>query len=227
MTRTTVDKARGNGNGAVPLSDAPRLEPPARQRGRLPELVIGIIVMLAFALGAVLWHSSTTEREAVLALVGDIERGDTIASTDLRVVYVASDDPIAHVRREESGDIVGRIAMTDLEAGTLVTRSQVADRVAIGAGEGVVGLALDPGQFPALGLLPGDRVNVVAAETITPEDGEDVSSPVLARGGEVFAVEDLGGQGRQFVSLRMSEDDANRVAAAAERGPVRLVLVGS
>ena len=225
MAGTMVDRARGNGSG--PLAGTPRLEPPTRQRGRLPELVIGLIVMVVFALGAVLWHSSTTEREAVLALVGDIERGDTIASTDLRVVYVASDDPIAHVRREESGDIVGRIAMTDLEAGTLVTRSQVADRVAIGAGEGVVGLALDPGQFPALGLLPGDRVNVVAAETITPEDGEDVSSPVLARGGEVFAVEDLGGQGRQFVSLRMSEDDANRVAAAAERGPVRLVLVGS
>jgi len=225
MARTMVDKAKGN--GAVPLSDAPRLEPPPRQRGRLPELVVGIIVMVAFALGAVLWHSSTTEREAVLALVGDIERGETIAGADLRVVYVASDDRIAHVRQEESGDIVGRIATTDLEAGTLVTRSQVANRVAIGAGEGVVGLALDPGQFPALGLLPGDRVNVVAAEPVAPEDGEDAPSPVLARGGEVFAVEDLGGQGRQFVSLRMSEDDANRVAAAAERGPVRLVLVGS
>jgi Flp pilus assembly protein CpaB len=225
MARTMVDKTRGN--GAVPLSDTPRLEPPARQRRRLPELMIGIIVMVVFALGAVLWHSSTTEREAVLALVGDIERGETIAGADLRAVYVASDDPIAHVRQEESGDIVGRIATTDLEAGTLVTRSQVADRVTIGAGEGVVGLALDPGQFPALGLLPGDRVNVVSAEPVAPEDGEDPPSPVLARGGEVFAVEDLGGQGRQFVSLRMSEDDANRVAAAAERGPVRLVLVGS
>mgnify|MGYP003645988179 CR=1 FL=1 len=180
MARTMVDKAKGN--GAVPLSNAPRLEPPTRQRGRLPELVVGIIVMVAFALGAV---------------------------------------------QGQSGDVVGRIATTDLEAGTLVTRSQVADRVAIGAGEGVVGLALDPGQFPALGLLPGDRVNVVSAEPVAPEDGEDAPSPVLARGGEVFAVEDLGGQGRQFVSLRMSEDDANRVAAAAERGPVRLVLVGS
>ena len=225
MARTMVDKARGN--GAVPLSDGPRLEPPARQRGRLPELVIGIIVMVAFALGAVLWHSSTTEREAVLALAGSVERGDTIVADDLRVVYVASDDPIAHVRREDSADIVGRIATSDLEAGTLVTRSQVADRVAIGAGDGVVGLALDPGQFPALGLLPGDRVNVVSAEPVSPADGEDAPSPVLARGGEVFAVEDLGGQGRRFVSLRMSEDDANRVAAAAERGPVRLVLVGS
>lgn len=225
MARTMVDKVKGN--GAVPLSEAPRLEPPTRQRGRLPELVIGILVMVAFALGAVLWHSSTTEREAVLALVGDIERGDMLAAADLRVVYVASDDPIAHVRQDESGDIVGRIATTDLETGTLVTRSQVADRVAIGAGEGVVGLALDPGQFPALGLLPGDRVNVVSAEPVTPEDGEDAPSPVLARGSEVFAVEDLGGQGRQFVSLRMSEDDANRVAAAVERGPVRLVLVGS
>ena len=52
MARTMVDKAKGN--GAVPLSNAPRLEPPTRQRGRLPELVVGIIVMVAFALGAVL-----------------------------------------------------------------------------------------------------------------------------------------------------------------------------
>ena len=225
MAPTMVDRARGN--GARLVSDAPRLQPPTRQRGRLPELVIGIIVMVAFALGAVLWHSSTTEREAVLALVGDVERGDTITATDLRVIYVASDDPIAHVRQEDSASVVGRIATTDLEAGTLVTRSQVADRVVLGDGDGVVGLALDPGQFPALGLLPGDRVNVVSAEPVAQPDGDGASSPVLASGGEVFAVEDLGGQGRQFVSLRMDEDDANRVAAAAERGPIRLVVVGS
>lgn len=225
MTPTMVDKARGN--GATAVSERPRLQPSTRQRGRLPELVIGIIVMVAFALGAVLWHSSATERSAVLALVGDVERGDTITATDLRVIYVASDDPIAHVRQEDSAAVVGRIATTDLEAGTLVTRSLVADRVALGEGDGVVGLALDPGQFPALGLLPGDRVNVVSAEPVAQLDGEGGSSPVLARGGEVFAVEDLGGQGRQLVSLRMSEDDANWVAAAAERGPVRLVLVGS
>jgi hypothetical protein len=42
----------------------------------------------------------------------------------------------------------------------------------------------------------------------------------------VHAVEPLGTQGRQLVSLKMPEDVANRVAAAAERGSVRLVMVG-
>lgn len=225
MAGTMVDRARGNGSG--PLAGTPRLEPPTRQRGRLPELVIGLIVMVVFALGAVLWHGSTTERQAVLALAGDIERGDTIAATDLRVVYVSSDDPIAYTAEQDSAAIVGRIAATDLAAGTLVTSSQVADRVALGQGDGVVGLALDPGQFPALSLLPGDRVNVVSGAPSAQEADEGQPSTVLASGAEVFAVEELGGQGRQFVSLRMGEDDANRVASAAERGPVRLVLVGS
>ena len=87
------------------------------------------------------------------------------------------------------------------------------------AGEGVVGLALEPGQFPAMAIAPGDVVNVVA-----PGDGGDET--LLAEAAVVFAVEDLGGQGRRFISLRTSEGEANRVAAAAESGPVRLVLVG-
>ena len=48
----------------------------------------------------------------------------------------------------------------------------------------------------------------------------------LEAGYEVYAVEELGTQGRRFVSLKLPETDANRVAAAAERGRVRLVLVG-
>lgn len=226
MAQTMRDRASGNGAGGV--AESPLIEPPARGRGRLPELVVGLVVMIAFALGAVLWHGSTTERDAVLALVSDVDRGETITSADLRVVYMASDSPVAHVRQEDSADLVGRIATSDLEAGTLVTRSQLADRVALGMGDGVVGLALDPGQFPSFGLLPGDRVNVVSATpTASVEDEDGTASSVLARGGEVFAVEDLGNQGRQFISLRMGEEDANRVAAAAERGPLRLVLVGS
>ncbi len=182
--------------------------------------------MVGFALAAVLLHSSSTQKEAALSLAVPVERGQTIAATDIRVVYVASDDPIAHLGESATADVVGSIATTDLEAGTLLTRSQVADRVALGEGDGVVGLSLDPGQFPALGLLPGDRVNVVTA-TAGDSESDDGTVPVLARGGEVFAVEPLGNQGRQFVSLRMDEEDANRVASAAERGPVRLVLVGS
>lgn len=224
MAQTTLDRARGNGHGA--LAESSKLEAPPGRRRRLPELAIGVALMVAFALAAVLWHLSSTSKDPVLALAANVERGEVIEATDLRIVYVASDEPLTHLPESASATVVGRIATTDLEAGTLLTRSQVTDRVRLAAGDGVVGLALDPGQFPALGLVPGDRVNVVAAASPTDtDDGE--ASTVIASGGEVFAVEDLGNQGRQFVSLRMSENDANRVAATAERGPVRVVLVGS
>lgn len=230
MAQTTADRVRGNGAG--PVADAPRLEAPSGRRGRWPELAIGVVLMVGFALAALLWHLSSSSKDPVLALAVDVERGEVIEATDLRVVYVASDEPLSHLPGSASATVVGRIATTDLEAGTLLTRSQVTERVVLAPGDGVVGLALDPGQFPALGLVPGDRVNVVTAAAAggTDSGGEDSGGEdrsVLAEDGEVFAVEEVGNQGRQFVSLRMSEADANRVASAAERGPVRLVLVGS
>lgn len=224
MAQTTIDRARGNGAG--PVRETPNIEPPgAGRRSRLPELAIGVVLMVASALGAVLWHMSSTSKEPVLALAVGVERGEVIDAGDLRVVYLESDDPIAHLPESASASVIGRIAVADLDAGTILTASQFTERSSLGADDGVVGLALDPGQFPALGLLPGDRVNVVAGAAAT--EGEDDAAPVLARGAEVFAVEDLGNQGRQFISLRMPEDAANRVAAAAEQGPLRLVLVGS
>jgi len=79
----------------------------------------------------------------------------------------------------------------------------------------------------ATALLPGDFVNVIAGPVegaaAAPTPGAQPS--VLATRAAVYAVGDLGTQGRRFVSIKLPEADANRVAAAAERGPVRLVLV--
>lgn len=217
----TTPRLSGNGSGV--RADAPAIGTAGR-RVRVPELTIGLVLMVGFALAAVLWHMSATDKTPALALSRDVARGETVEAGDLRVVYLSTDDAIAHLPREASADVVGRVAVSDLPRGALLTREQVADRSSLGADEGVVGLALDPGQYPGEGLLPGDFVNVV---TGTPDSGDTgVSGSVLARRAEVYAVEEVGTQGRRFVSVRMPEDVANRVAAAAERGPVRLVLVG-
>lgn len=219
MRTDTVDTARGNGHRAPTNIGDLELEPPrAARRVRVPELLVGAALAVGFALAAVLWQANSTQRDAVLALANAVDRGDVIEAADVRIVYVGSDQPLATLTQAESSLVVGRMAAVDLAAGTLLSASHVVDQQAVGAGEGVVGLALDPGQFPAAQLAPGDVVNVIA-----PGDGGD--DGVLAESAVVFAVEDLGGQGRRFISLRTSEDAANRVAAAAERGPVRLVLV--
>ena len=212
-----------SGDGTRVRPDAPSLEPSPRRRARLPEMAIGVVLMVAFALGAVLWHMNANDKTPVLALASEVARGEAIDRGDLRVVYIETGEPIAHLPREASSDLIGGVAVADLEEGKLLTRGHVVARASLRPEDGVVGLALDPGQFPALGLVGGDLVNVVAATA-------DVSSSpdheaVLARRAEVYAVEEIGSQGRQFVSLRMPEELANRVALAAERGPVRLVMV--
>ena len=39
-----------------------------RRRSRLSEIVIGVVVVLVFGLGVVLWHASTTHSELALVL---------------------------------------------------------------------------------------------------------------------------------------------------------------
>ncbi len=220
---TTFDARQAPRNG----SEQFRLEPPPGRRARVPELVVGAALMVGFALAAVLWHMSAIDKEPALALAAPISRGEAVEAADLRIVYVASDDPIARLGEGDAQELVGRVAVSDLPAGTLLTSGILAPRLTLAPGEGLVGLALDPGQVPASALASGDMVNVIAG----PGEGgalqaEDRSTAVLASGATVYATEDLRAEGRRFVSVKLPEADANRVAAAAERGPVRLVLVG-
>ena len=226
---TKVQPARVPGNGSVPSGGPLRVEPPPARRVRVPELVVGVALMVGFALAAVLWHMSSTSKQAALALSRPVPRGHVIEQRDLQVVYLSSDDNIAHLGRTEAGTLIGRVTLADLPAGALLTSGSVAPRVTIGPNEGVVGLALEAGQVPATSLLPGDLVNVIAGPAESAGAGATTAAtganPVLATRAAVYGVEELGTQGRRFVSIKLPEQDANRVAAAAERGPVRLVLV--
>ena len=112
----------------------------------------------------------------------------------MRVVYVASDDPIAHIASSQSATVVGRVARSDLPAGALLTRDAVSDGPAVEAGQGVVGLALEPGQVPSSRLRPGDLVNVVSAGAPT-ASASSSTDEVLVERAEVFAVEELTASG--------------------------------
>lgn len=211
--------AASNGRAAAPVAD---VRPPGR-RVRVPELVIGVLVTALFALGAVLWHLSSIEKVPAIAASTSIARGDLIESGDIRVVYVSSDASVARLDTTQVNRLIGHVALIDVEPGTLLTPSMVADAVAIGQGEGVVGLSLDPGAYPARGLAPGDRVNVVRTADVG-DPGADRS--VVARGATVFAIEELSSD-RLLVSVLASQADAEAVAAAAGNGGLRLVLVSS
>ncbi len=216
-TVPSSDAPSSNGQGARRAVD---VRPPGR-RLRLPELAVGVLVTVVFALGAVLWHLSAVEKVSALVVASNVERGEVIDASDVRVAYVSSDDSLARLDGSQLDRVVGRVALVDLAEGTLLTTSVVADAAAVEEGDGVVGLSLDPGAYPARGLAPGDRVNVVRSADVADLDADPT---VIARDATVFAVDELASD-RLLVSVLAAEADAEAVAAAASAGGLRLVLV--
>lgn len=201
-------------------------------RSRIPEVALGALVLVVSALAALWLFTTSSERTAVLALANPIERGEALEIDDMVTVDVASDDPLVVLRPNQAGEMVGRIALTDLPAGVLVTPSQFATTSTLKAGEGIVGLDLTSGQVPSSRLTPGTTVSVILTPTSTGGGTEELSSGGAADLGEVLVdtavvVETVpsGGQGNVYVALSMSEDDARAVSVAASLGRVRLVQV--
>ena len=177
-----------------------------------------------FALAGSWFYASSTEREAVIALRNTVERGDVIDRDDLRVVQIDSDDQLNLLSRDESGLVIGRIALTDMAAGTLVTAEQFASGGEIESGTGIVGLALDPGEYPSLSIGLGDQVRVIEVPRPTERASEQL---MIVESATVVDVGPIGVQNQLFISLAMPTEFADLVAAAAAQDRVRLIQVGT
>jgi hypothetical protein len=198
---------------------------PSRRRRQRLELVVGVLLMAGCALGAVVLAPGGRDRTPVVALAGDVERGEVIEDGDLSVTYVGADSPVAHVPEDERASLVGQAALVDLPAGTIVTAGQLAAPAAVAAqGDGTVGVALEAGQLPSLGLAAGDQVSVVAGSG---SQGAAQGQGVVVDTAEVVATRQLDDQPASWwVSLRAGEGDARRLATAISDGArVQLVLV--
>ena len=216
-TPTRIGAHSSNEHPTRPSAD---VRPPGR-RVRVPEVAIGVLVTVVFALGAVLWHLSAVEKVPALVAAAPLERGEMLEASDVRVAYVSSDNTLARLDSADMGRVVGRAALVDLAEGTLLSTSLVAEVPTVDTGDGVVGLSLDPGAYPSRGLAPGDRVHVVRTEDVANLDAEPT---VVARSATVFDVEELASD-QILVSILTNDEDARAVAAAAGAGGLRLVLV--
>jgi hypothetical protein len=188
-------------------------------------LLIAVFLVAVCALAGVVLFSRAAARDPILALANPVQRGQVIGSGDLMVVYVATDDPITSLPAEAAAGLEGSTAVADLEAGTIVTGAHFVSTGLLNVGEGVVGLALAPGEYPTPLLSPGDVVDVVL--TAGGPSGSDAATTGerVVGAAEVFDVAELGTQGGRFISLRMPAGAAVEVAGAAAAGRVRLVLV--
>ena len=222
MTTTLRDRHRPSRNGTAPPGTLGIDLPTQNSSKRGPEFLVGLVIVALFALAGTWFYANSTSPEGVLALRNPVERGSVINAADLQVVQISTDDDLNVLGRDDASVVVGQIALNDLSVGTLITVDHVAATAAIEPGDGVVGLALDPGEYPTLSLRPGDIVRVVEVPGPSDSGADDV---VLAAQAEIVDVATIGVQNQLFVSLSVDTSEADAIARSGARDRVRLVQV--
>jgi hypothetical protein len=179
-------------------------------------MLVGITLMVAFALLFGLAALRADPATSVLAVARPVPAGATIRDADLRVVRVVPGAGVEVVTEAERATVVGRTATVPLVAGALLAPAHVGAVMWPPAGESVVGVPVAAGRMPA-GLSTGSRVSVlVGADGAPGQPGQPgrPERPVVS--GVVVAVEPPSAAGVSTVSLLMSSAVARQVAAAGE-----------
>lgn len=168
--------------------------------------------------------------EQVVAVASTVHAGQTITSSDLKVVDMNGDTELKTIPVSEESTVVGQVAQLDMAAGSVVTPDSFG-RVSIpGKGQAVVGLSLTPAQMPARSISVGDKVSLVAVgddssatfatNTATIEGtvvGVSAPNASGASGGDPQT-------GNSVVDVSVLSSTAPGLAAKAASGKVALVL---
>jgi hypothetical protein len=192
-------------------------------KSRVPEILVGTFLVALFALAGAWFYAQSTQSTGYLALSTDIRRGHEITVSDLTVFDISTESPLRGTPNISSESVIGKVALVDMAAGTLITGEQLADAAQIPAGQGIVGLALSPGEYPTRSLRSGDLVRVA----VMPLGGQDLATAevtVVADSATVIEVADGGGD-ELFISLTLPSELADQVAAADSQNRVRLIQV--
>jgi hypothetical protein len=195
--------------------------PPGRRRPGLAAIAVLLIVLGAAIAG--LLALRIDERVPVLVARHQIGIGQQITADDLSVARMASEG-VRVIPAGQASAVIGRYAGQEIAPGRLIDGGMLSTSGLLTEGQAAVGLALQPGRFPAGGLKTGDVVQVVRSL--------DGVGKVLAPRAVIGSVKSssegaFGSSGSSTTSVTaiVSERLAPAVAAAAMADQVSLVLI--
>lgn len=180
----------------------------------------GVLLTAGCALGFGVVAQQLADRQPVVVLGHPLERGHVVGQDDLAVAQVAADDGVALVAAADGDSLVGRVLMTSLPAGALLTTDLLGpEGLEFDEESRTVGLELEPGGYPTSALATGDTISVVD----TNGSGTVLTDDAVIAG----ATPPVEGATTLLVSVVVDEAAAPRVAAAAGQDRVRLLLHGA
>ena len=217
---TSTTGGAGGAPAATPVARSPL---PTRQR-RPGYTALGALLVLGLGGAFGYLYSTAGEKVPAVVVTQPVAVGEVIERGDLSTVDVAGD--ITAIAGGNLQSVVGQRAAVALLPDTLLQRSMLTDADPIPAGQVQVGVAVKGGQLPADGLMPGDRVQVLALPTAQQAGGGAGKPVVLVASAVVFAARpDPVQAGGTLLTLLVPAADGPAVAVAGASGSAALVKV--
>jgi hypothetical protein len=195
-----------NGNSITP-PDVLKKSARSPRKQRVPEMAIGIALVIGGALGSLLLFQSATNTITVVSASHFLPRGHVIAPSDLLAMELSKQSGRAFVKAVDAQSLVGKSMAIDIDPSTPIHRSMLQIRDPLTVGEALTSAAVDVGDFPPA-LADGDRVQVVFAPDIT---SGGALPPALY--GQIVTVWSI-----------VQPDNSLSAAVITMRGPVDLAL---
>jgi hypothetical protein len=125
-------------------------------------IALGIVALCLGALLSYFIYSRVADETAVVSVVNTVHRGSTVTEADLTTVNLSGVAGVPMVPASQLSELIGRKAVYDLVAGSILPVGAVADVVVPQTGRAVVGVRLVSGRAPSGALPPGSPLRLVA-----------------------------------------------------------------
>lgn len=208
-----------------PPAPAPKVAAAPRQLqvrwlvGVVALILVGGLVLL-YAVPAYTGHTT------VVVMARDVKIGSTLTAADVTTADVSVGEQVAVVHPQDG--ILGKVALSDLPQGSLLSPRLVGQAPTLAAGQDLVPVRVKLGQRPAQGLTLGQAVLAVPAPVDPASPGGTVLLAVQPiRATVVSFGEPDPATGDVVVDLKVPQADAVALARAAATGSVTLVVLSS
>ncbi len=198
-----------------------RSQPPTQKKQRVPELAIGITLVVGGALGAAWLHGNGNQQVTIVASSRALDVGHIITANDLVAKNISVDASRYFVPAPRAKNLLGRALNSPVAAGEPISDKYLSVMHPLLADEILVPLKLNTGDFPP-DLYPGNIVRIA----LTPDPGisTKVETEAYKNPVEVWALHpptDL--EPNYVVTLRAKQD---LLLPAASAGKIKIVVVG-
>ncbi len=174
---------------------------------RVPDVAVGISLILIGTLGSFLLYRSASQTVPVVGVARSLDRGHVITANDLQAVYVSPESSKLFVLGSEANSLIGQSLGVSVVESTPLTQSMLVDSQPLLNDEALTAASVDIGNIPA-NLSVNDVVRLV----LTPDATITNASPpvMFDEPVSIWAIE--------------RSDELSNSLVVTFRGPLRLSL---